>query len=88
MLTVKSDDVTSRVKAYEAIVKGEQIREPSIPESFRVLVKELQGLCLAVEILNESGEIVEFGRDESEDPLPRLGLGLGLPGFARRPRVG
>jgi DNA-directed RNA polymerase subunit beta len=88
MLTVKSDDVTSRVKAYEAIVKGERIREPNIPESFRVLVKELQGLGLSVEILNESGDVVEFGRDESEEPLPRLGLGLGLSGFARRPRLG
>jgi len=88
MLTVKSDDVTSRVKAYEAIVKGERIQEPSIPESFRVLVKELQGLGLAVEILNENGELVQFGREEGEERLPRLGLGLGLPGFARRPRVG
>jgi DNA-directed RNA polymerase subunit beta len=88
MLTVKSDDVTSRVKAYEAIVKGERIQDPSIPESFRVLVKELQGLGLSVEILNESGELVQFGREEGEERLPRLGLGLGLPGFARRPRVG
>jgi len=88
MLTVKSDDVTSRVKAYEAIVKGERLQEPTIPESFRVLVKELQGLGLAVEILNENGELIQFGREESEERLPRLGLGLGLPGFARRPRVG
>jgi len=88
MLTVKSDDVNSRVKAYEAIVKGERIPEPGIPESFRVLVKELQGLGLAVEVLNDSGELVQFSRDEGEDMLPRLGLGLGLPGFARRPRVG
>jgi len=88
MLTVKSDDVTSRVQAYEAIVKGERIPEPSIPESFRVLVKELQGLGLAVEVLNENGELIQFGRDDSEDMLPRLGLGLGLPGFAKRPRVG
>jgi DNA-directed RNA polymerase subunit beta len=88
MLTVKSDDVNSRVKAYEAIVKGEKIQDPSIPESFRVLVKELQGLGLSVEILDDAGETIEFGRDESHEPLPRLGLGLGLPGFARRPRVG
>jgi DNA-directed RNA polymerase subunit beta len=88
MLTVKSDDVTSRVRAYEAIVKGERIQEPSIPESFRVLVKELQGLGLAVEVLNESGDVLQFGREEGEERLPRLGLGLGLPGFARRPRVG
>jgi DNA-directed RNA polymerase subunit beta len=88
MLTVKSDDVNSRVKAYEAIVKGERIQEPSIPESFRVLVKELQGLGLAIQVLNESGELVQFGREEGEEMLPKLGLGLGLPGFARRPRVG
>jgi DNA-directed RNA polymerase subunit beta len=88
MLTVKSDDVSSRVKAYEAIVKGERIQEPSIPESFRVLVKELQGLGLAVEVMNDSGELVQFGREEGEEMLPKLGLGLGLPGFARRPRVG
>ena len=88
MLTVKSDDVNSRVKAYEAIVKGERIQEPSIPESFRVLVKELQGLGLAIQVLNENGELVQFGREEGEEILPKLGLGLGLPGFARRPRVG
>jgi DNA-directed RNA polymerase subunit beta len=88
MLTVKSDDVNSRVKAYEAIVKGERIQEPGIPESFRVLVKELQGLGLAIQVLNENGELVQFGREEADEMLPRLGLGLGLPGFARRPRVG
>ncbi len=88
MLTVKSDDVNSRVKAYEAIVKGERIQEPSIPESFRVLVKELQGLGLAIQVLNEGGELVQFGREEGDEMLPKLGLGLGLPGFARRPRVG
>ncbi len=88
MLTVKSDDVNSRVKAYEAIVKGERIQEPGIPESFRVLVKELQGLGLAIQVLNENGELVQFGREEGDEMLPKLGLGLGLPGFARRPRVG
>ncbi len=88
MLTVKSDDVSSRVKAYEAIVKGERIQKPGVPESFRVLVKELQGLGLSVEVLNEDGERIQFGREESEEMLPKLGLGLGLPGFARRPRLG
>jgi DNA-directed RNA polymerase subunit beta len=88
MLTVKSDDVTSRVKAYEAIVKGEPIQEPTVPESFRVLVKELQGLALSVQVLNENGELIQFGREESEEVLPKVGFGLGLPGFARRPRVG
>ncbi|MBC7261137.1 MAG: DNA-directed RNA polymerase subunit beta, partial [Chloroflexi bacterium] len=76
MLTVKSDDVTSRVKAYEAIVKGEPIQEPSVPESFRVLVKELQGLALSVQVLNENGELIQFGREESEEILPKVGFGL------------
>ena len=52
-LTVKSDDVVGRVKTYEAIVKGENIPEPGIPESFKVLIKELQALCLDVKVLNE-----------------------------------
>jgi len=82
MLTVKSDDVSGRVKTYEAIVKGERIVEPSIPESFRVLVKELQSLALSVEVITEKGEHIQFGREESVEPLPRLGL-LGLTGFDR-----
>lgn len=82
MLTIKSDDTTGRVKAYEAIVKGETIEEPDVPESFRVLVKELQSLGLAVEVLNEKGEKIQFGRDEEVGTLPRLGLGLGLSGFS------
>jgi DNA-directed RNA polymerase subunit beta len=56
MLTVKSDDVVGRVKTYEAIVKGENTMEPGVPESFKVLVKELQSLCLSVEILNDDEE--------------------------------
>jgi DNA-directed RNA polymerase subunit beta len=64
MLTVKSDDVQGRVKTYEAIIKGEQIEEPGIPTSFRVLVKELQSLGLAVEAITESGEKIKFGKDE------------------------
>ena len=79
MLTIKSDDITGRVKTYEAIVKGDPIEEPGVPESFRVLVKELQSLGLAVEVLNEKGERIQFGREESEEPLPRIGLGLGIP---------
>ena len=51
-LTVKSDDVVGRVKTYEAIVKGENIPEPGIPESFKVLIKELQALCLDVKVIN------------------------------------
>ena len=56
LLTVKSDDVVGRVKAYEAIVKGEDVLEPGVPESFKVLVKELQSLGLSVEVLNEDEE--------------------------------
>ena len=78
MLTVKSDDVTGRVKTYEAIVKGENILEPGVPESFKVLVKELQSLGLAIEILNEKEESIQFGKEESMERLPRLGYGLGL----------
>lgn len=76
MLTVKSDDVQGRVKTYEAIVKGEPIEEPSIPASFRVLVKELQSLGLAVEAVTESGETIKFGKDEERARPPRLGTGL------------
>jgi DNA-directed RNA polymerase subunit beta len=76
MLTVKSDDVTGRVKTYEAIVKGEQILEPGVPESFRVLVKELQSLGLAVEVYSDEGEKMTFGKDETEEKTPNLGLGL------------
>jgi DNA-directed RNA polymerase subunit beta len=76
MLTVKSDDVQGRVNTYEAIVKGEPIEEPSIPASFRVLVKELQSLGLAVEAINEGGDVVKFGKDEEKTHPPRLGTGL------------
>jgi DNA-directed RNA polymerase subunit beta len=76
MLTVKSDDVQGRVKTYEAIVKGEQIEEPSIPASFRVLVKELQSLGLAVEAVTDAGEIIRFGKDEERTRPPKLGTGL------------
>ncbi|MHB1294295.1 MAG: DNA-directed RNA polymerase subunit beta [Anaerolineae bacterium] len=78
MLTIKSDDVTGRVKTYEAIVKGEPITETGVPESFSVLIKELQALGLAVEVLNDEGEVVQFGRDENANVLPSLGLSLGL----------
>jgi len=76
MLTVKSDDVQGRVKTYEAIVKGEPIEEPSIPASFRVLVKELQSLGLAVEAVTEAGEVIKFGKDEERARPPKLGTGL------------
>ncbi len=79
ILTIKSDDVLGRVKAYEAIVKGENIPEPGIPESFKVLVKEMQSLCLDVEIISESGEEIEL-KEEDEDifkTAEELGLDLG-----------
>ncbi len=79
MLTVKSDDVIGRVKAYESIVKGEAIDKPGVPESFRVLVKELQSLGLAVEVIDEEGNRMGFGKEERREEYPRLGLGfLGL----------
>ena len=74
LLTVKSDDVIGRVKTYEAIVKGEDVLEPGIPESFKVLVKELQSLALSVEVLNEDEERVTIP-DEGVDP-PHLGINL------------
>uniref|UniRef100_UPI0034DFBC5D DNA-directed RNA polymerase subunit beta n=1 Tax=Tepidiforma sp. TaxID=2682230 RepID=UPI0034DFBC5D len=80
LLTVKSDDVVGRVKTYEAIVKGEEVIEPGVPESFKVLVKELQSLGLAVEVSNDQGSSVSFVDDTSND-LPELGLNL--TGFER-----
>mgnify|MGYP000982650685 FL=1 len=76
MLTVKSDDVQGRVSTYEAIVKGEQIEDPSLPASFRVLVKELQSLGLAVEAVMDSKEIIRFGKDEEKVRPPRMETGL------------
>lgn len=66
LLTIKSDDVPGRVKVYEAIVKGENIPEPGIPESFKVLVKEMKSLCLNVEVLSSDGTVVEL-RDSEDD---------------------
>lgn len=76
MLTVKSDDVIGRVKTYESIVKGDKIEEPGIPASFRVLVKELQSLGLAIEAVTESGEVIKFGKDDDRPRAPRLRTGL------------
>ena len=78
ILTVKSDDVVGRVKTYEAIVKGDNILEPGVPESFKVLVKELQSLGLAVEVLNEDEERVHFIEDTlgMDEGLPELGINL------------
>ena len=80
LLTVKSDDVMGRVQTYEAIVKGEDIQAPGVPESFKVLIKELQSLGLNVEILNENEEEIHFAEDASAYPLPDLG-GINLAGF-------
>ena len=66
ILTVKSDDVTGRVKTYESIVKGENIPEPGTPESFKVLVKELQSLALDVELLDNNGEVIELKENIDE----------------------
>ena len=68
ILTVKSDDVTGRVKTYEAIVKGHNVPTPGVPESFKVLVKELQSLCLDIKVLNENGEEIEL-RDDDDDEV-------------------
>ncbi|GIU91315.1 MAG: DNA-directed RNA polymerase subunit beta [Acidimicrobiia bacterium] len=77
LLTIKSDDVQGRVKVYEAIVKGDNIPEPGIPESFRVLVKEMQSLCLNVEMLS-AGEEVELQALEEEVYRPQESLGIDL----------
>jgi DNA-directed RNA polymerase subunit beta len=84
MLTVKSDDVQGRVKTYEAIVKDEPIEEPGIPASFRVLVKELQSLGLAVEAVSESGDVIRFGKED--DKKNRQYVGTGLIDLARSRR--
>ena len=78
IMTVKSDDIVGRVKTYEAIVKGENIPEPGLPESFKVLMKELQSLCLDVNILNEYGEEVEIGDDDDDLMEPSKDLGLDI----------
>ena len=67
ILTVKSDDVTGRVRTYEAIVKGQNVPNPGVPEAFKVLVKELQSLCLDVRVLDEKGEEIELKNDDDED---------------------
>ncbi len=72
LLTVKSDDVVGRVKTYEAIVKGEEVMEPGVPESFKVLVKELQSLGLAVDVLNDNDEIVGLQDDYNNEPISAL----------------
>ena len=78
ILTVKSDDVTGRVKTYEAIVKGHNVPTPGVPESFKVLVKELQSLCLDIKILGEDGEEVDLKDDDDDDSIYGAG-GKALP---------
>ncbi|MCU1430111.1 MAG: DNA-directed polymerase, beta subunit [Actinomycetia bacterium] len=81
ILTIKSDDVLGRVKVYEAIVKGENIPEPGIPESFKVLIKEMQALCLNVRVMNSAGEEIEI-RELDEDAFrttESLGIDLSRP---------
>ncbi len=80
MLTVKSDDVQGRVKTYEAIIKGEPIEEPGIPTSFRVLVKELQSLGLAVEAISDTGDVIRFGKEDEKKTQAKLPTG-GLLGM-------
>ncbi len=79
ILTVKSDDIVGRVKTYEAIVKGENVPEPGVPESFKVLIKELQSLCLDVKILNENDEEIEIGEDDEDIVETAKELGIELP---------
>ena len=83
LLTIKSDDVLGRVKVYEAIVKGENIPEPGIPESFKVLIKEMQSLCLNVEVLSSDGAAIEM-RD-TDDEVFRAAEELGIDLSRREP---
>jgi DNA-directed RNA polymerase subunit beta len=83
LLTIKSDDVTGRVKVYEAIVKGENIPEPGIPESFKVLIKEMQSLCLNVEVLSSDGTSIDM-KDPDEDVF-RAAEELGIDLSRREP---
>ncbi len=83
LLTIKSDDVLGRVKVYEAVVKGENIPEPGIPESFKVLIKEMQSLCLNVEVLSSDGMTIEMR--ESDDDVFRAAEELGIDLSRREP---
>jgi DNA-directed RNA polymerase subunit beta len=83
LLTIKSDDVNGRVKVYEAIVKGDNIPEPGIPESFKVLIKEMQSLCLNVEVLSSDGTTIEMR--EAEEDVFRAAEELGIDLSRREP---
>ncbi len=78
LLTIKSDDIVGRVKVYESIVKGENIQEPGIPESFKVLVKEMQSLCLNVEVLNGVGDIIDLRDNDGEADRAANELGINI----------
>lgn len=78
ILTVKSDDVVGRVKTYESIVKGENVPEPGVPESFKVLIKELQSLGMDVKILTENEEEIEMREIDEDDDIPQDKLNLGM----------
>jgi DNA-directed RNA polymerase subunit beta len=80
LLTVKSDDVVGRVKTYEAIVKGENIQEPGVPESFKVLLKELQALCLDVKVLSEDKKEIQLKEIEEDIAETARALGINLEG--------
>ena len=80
ILTVKSDDVTGRVKTYEAIVKGNNVPKPGVPESFKVLVKELQSLCLDIKVLDENGDEIELKEDDDDDAVYGPGVRPELAG--------
>jgi DNA-directed RNA polymerase subunit beta len=86
LLTIKSDDVLGRVKVYEAIVKGENIPEPGIPESFKVLIKEMQSLCLNVEVLSAEGKEIEM--KEIDEEVYRTAEELGIDLSRREPDIG
>jgi DNA-directed RNA polymerase subunit beta len=83
LLTIKSDDVNGRVKVYEAIVKGDNIPEPGIPESFKVLIKEMQSLCLNVEVLSSDGQAIEM--HDAEEDVFRAAEELGIDLSRREP---
>ena len=80
ILTVKSDDVVGRVKTYEAIVKGENVPEPGVPESFKVLIKELQSLGLDVKVLSEEDEEIEIKEEEEDVSETAKELGIDILG--------
>jgi len=78
LLTIKSDDVPGRVKVYEAIVKGQNIPDPGLPESFRVLMKEMQSLCLNVEVLGTDGRVIDMRETEEDAYQAAESLGISL----------